>query len=294
MKYLVLGANSYIGKNIYDNMKESNVNVTGTYCHARSEEKFVHFDILNDDIGQFLDHMKVMPDIAIICIGQTNFDRCADAYATAYAVNVECMKKLICGLAARNIKVIYISTDNVFDGKRGNYTELDETNPIGKYGMMKKEMECYILDNFPQMCILRIAKPISARPAKRNLLTEWEHKKKEGKEIVCIKDNIMSFIAMKDLFKICLLIGERNLQGLYHIAGNKAYSRRELAIKFFQYIDEGVPQIRECDLKEFGFKDIRPLNTSMSNEKFKLDTGYEFMSVEEVLKAYAEEINERI
>lgn len=288
MKYLILGASSYIGKYIYDKMKESMVCVMGTYCYAMSEEGLIHFDILSDDIEQFLDSMKVLPDIAIICIGQTNFDRCADAYMTAYAVNVECMKKLICGLAARNIKVIYISTDNVFDGKRGNYTELDETNPIGKYGMMKKEMECYILNNLPQMCILRIAKPISDRPAKRNLLTEWEHKKKEGKEIVCIKDNIMSFTAMKDLFKICLLIGERNLQGLYHIAGDKAYSRRELAIKFFQYIGEGVPQIRECELKEFGFKDIRPLNTSMSNQKFKLDTGYDFMPVEEVIKAYVE------
>lgn len=293
MKYLVLGASSYIGKYIYDNMKERNISVTGTYCHAKSEESLVYFDILNDNIEQFLNCMKELPDLAVICIGQTNFDQCADAFAKAYAVNVDCMKKLICGLAARNIKVIYISSDNVFDGEKGNYTELDQTNPIGKYGMMKKEMECYILDHFPQMCILRIAKPISERPAKRNLLTEWEYKKKEGKEIVCIKNNIMSFIAIRDLFQICLLVGEKKLQGLYNIAGDKAYSRKELATKFFQYLGEDM-QIMESELEEFGFKDIRPLNTSMSNQKFKLDTGYKFTPIEGVLKAYVEGINERI
>ena len=237
--------------------------------------------------------MKELPDLAVICIGQTSFDRCADAFARAHAVNVDCMKKLICGLAARNIRVIYISSDNVFDGEKGNYTELDQTTPIGKYGMMKKEMECYILDHFPQMCILRIAKPISERPAKRNLLTEWEHKKKEGKEIVCIKNNIMSFIAIRDLFEICLLAGDKELQGLYNIAGDKAYSRLELATKFFQYLGEDM-QIRESELEEFGFKDIRPLNTSMSNQKFKLDTGFKFTPIEEIIKAYVEGINERI
>lgn len=290
MRYLVLGASSYIGGYIYDRMKEESIDVVGTHCHIGFVQGLKHFDILNNDIDQFLRGMEVLPDIAVICIAQTNFDRCADDFERAYDVNVVYMKKLIRGLCAWNIKVVYFSSDNVFDGKTGNYTELDMTNAIGKYGMMKEEMERFILNNFPSICILRIAKPISGRRAKRNLLTEWEHKSKEQTPILCIKDNYMSFVAMEDLYKVCILVGNYKMQGLYHIAGDNFYSRKELAIKFFEYLGEDKSKIEERDLQEFGFKDIRPLNTSMSNQKFKKETGYQFIPIEKVLKAYVEGI----
>ncbi|MDE7431452.1 MAG: sugar nucleotide-binding protein, partial [Lachnospiraceae bacterium] len=205
MRYLILGASSYIGGYLYDRMKENNVDVIGTQCHVTCDKEFLRYDILHDDIDQVLQSIKEFPNIAVICIAQTNFDRCADDFEMAHAVNVVYMKKLICRLQAWNIKVIYISSDNVFDGEKGNYTEQDKTNAIGKYGMMKEEMEHFILDNFPNACILRIAKPISERQAKRNLLTEWEHKKKERTTIFCIRNNYMSFVAMEDIFKICML-----------------------------------------------------------------------------------------
>lgn len=291
MKFLILGATSYIGNYIYNRMNENHIAVVGTYCHKSYSDEMVHFDIQYDDVDSLLCSMKRIPDIAIICIAQTNFDCCADDYETAYNINVTCMKKLIDDLNMRRIKVIYISSDNVFDGKKGNYTEQDATNAIGKYGMMKEEMEHYILDKFTQMCILRIAKPVSAGKAQRNLLTEWVQNRNMNKTIRCIRNNYISFVAIEDIFKICVLAGEKDLKGLYNIAGDMTYSRKELAMKFFHYLGADTNQIVECDLREFGFKDTRPLNISMSNNKIKKTLNYQFIDVECILKKYVELMN---
>lgn len=291
MKYLILGASSYIGGYIYDRMKENDIDVIGTQCHITSDKEYLSFNILKDKIDQILCDMSILPDAAVICIAQTNFDQCADDYDTAYAINVSYMKKLIDRLNAWKIKVIYISSDNVFDGKKGNYTEQDKTNAIGKYGMMKEEMEKYILEYIPNACILRIAKPVCERRAKRNLLTEWVNKRKEKAVIFCIKDNYMSFLAMEDVFKVCMLAVNKDLKGLYNIAGDNVYSRKELAVKFFNCLGDACLQIEERDLQEFGFKDIRPLNTSMSNQKLKTEMNYHFIPIEEVIRAYVEGMN---
>lgn len=290
MKYLILGATSYIGDYVYKRMKENHITVVGTYCHKAYNSEMIKFDIQNNDIELLFCKMKEIPDTAIICIAQTNFDRCADDYETAYNINVTCMKKLLYELDVRGIKVIYISSDNVFDGRKGNYTEQDVTSAIGKYGMMKEEMEHFILNKFPQMCILRIAKPISVRRSQRNLLTEWVRKRSANEPIRCIRNNYISFVAIEDIFRICILAGENDLKGLYNVAGDKTYSRKELAMKFIQYLGGDTSQIEECDLMEFGFKDIRPLNTSMRNGKIKKTLNYKFIDVENVLKEYVEVI----
>lgn len=286
MDFLIIGANSYIGEYIYARMKEESVSVVGTGHVNRCVKDFLKYDILTDDIGEVIDKLEEKPQTAIICIAATSLDGCLEDYETAYDINVVKMKILIQKLLENNIQVIYFSSDNVFDGTKGGYVETDKTNAIGKYGMMKEELDHFLFENMPEVCVLRISKPISVQKSPRNLLTEWLDKYEKGEVIRLIKDNIISFISMEDIYQICLLASRNLMHGLYHISGDVPMTRKELLVVLFESAGLCVPEIEEWELGKFGFKDIRPLNVSMSNAKFKMETGYQFTPMKKVVAGY--------
>lgn len=289
MQYVVLGATGYIGSYIFEQLKNNGFNVTGTSRRIDNEEKMVIFDILNDNISSLLSEITDADRMAIVCIAESNIDRCYENYSNAYRINVTRTKELIHELSAEGFQVIFFSSDQVFDGRMGNYTEESERHPINQYGMMKSEIEQYLLSYESKVCILRIPKVVSTLRKRQNVLSDWTDKIDVG-NVCCIKGNRLSFLSINDIYQVCLLVAEKELTGLYNIAGDRAYSRAELAHMFYDKLGVGQMDIRECDVDEFHFKEKRPLNLSMSNSKFKLETGYIFESMDSVIDRYIQNL----
>ena len=288
MQYLILGANGYVGSYLFRRMEEDGKAVFGTGHKRTGSDKLVYFDFEKDDLDAVISKISDTEKTAIICIAESNIDRCYEHYDQAYQVNVIRMKTVIHTLIENGFHVIYFSSDNVFDGKDGNYTEESPTSAINEYGKMKAEMEAYLLKNEPEVCIFRISKVVSSENQKQNVFTEWENKINDGK-IYCIRGNTISFIYIEDIYQASLLVAEKKLAGLYNIVGDEAYSRKELAEKYYHMAEVQGMEIIECGVDHFPFKDARrPLNVSMSNQKFKEETGYKFTSMDEVIRRYIE------
>lgn len=285
MKYLILGANGYIGSYIYSRMVIEGIEVIGTGHRRKGVEGLVNFDIRKDCAFDITKAIIDKEKVAIVCISQSNIDRCYENFNQAYEINVDKTKKLVHELAKENFQIIYLSSDNVFDGVDGNYTEESKTNPLNKYGLMKAEMEQYLLKNEPKVCILRLPKVVSIFNHRQNIFTEWLSQIGNG-EICCIKRNYISFVCVDDIYHVCLTIAKKKMYGLYNIAGDRPYSRAELARKFFDKLGNVKVNIKECELTEFSFKDKRPLNLSMDNMKFKDKTGYQFTDMDLVIEKF--------
>lgn len=290
MQYVVFGANGYIGSYIFEQLKRDRVNVLGTARHESClDDQVVIYDILKDTLDHLTLKMSDDDKVAIVCIAESNIDRCLENYNNAYRVNVVRTKELMRELSLKGFRVIFFSSDQVFDGKQGNYTEESERHPLNKYGMMKSEIEDYLLANEPEVCILRLPKVVSALRKKQNILLEWTDSIETG-SIRCIKGNRMSLVGIDDIYQACRLVAERGLSGLYNIAGDEVYSRAELAHKFYEKMGVNKVEIVECDIEEFHFKEKRPLNLSMSNAKFKAETGYIFESMDSLIDRYIENL----
>lgn len=285
MQYIVIGANGYVGSCLYQRMKSDGLNVIGT-THRRGENKeLVYFDVLEgsaSDIGKLArDEEKT----AILCVVQSDFNRCKTEYELSRQINVVSVKKMIEVLLRESFHIIYFSSDNVFDGIKGNYTEMDQTNAISRYGEMKEEMEQFLLREHPEVCIFRMPRVVGSEREKRNLLTDFETKLTDGK-VRCIKNNRMSVISKDDVYHACLLSSKHRMHGLYNLSNGETYSRKELAEIFFASMGEQNMDITEWELEKFGFDDIRPLNTSLNNTKFKCETGFEFMTYRGMVDQY--------
>lgn len=286
MQYFIMGATGYIGSYLFQAFQKDGAFVIGTSRKYSDKDNMVFYDIEKDTINNIRTDTYEDKKIAIVCIGETNIDKCYTDYEKAYNINVIKTQKLIQELSDKNFRIIYFSSDCVFDGRKGGYTEESQTNALNKYGMMKVELEHYLLDEIPDACILRIPKIVSALREKQNILEMWMDSIK-NRVVTCIKGNRMSFLYMDDIYHVCRIVAEQELHGLYNIAGDSAYSRAELARKFYNKLGilENIT-IQEWDLEQFSFKDIRPLNISMSNQKFKRETGYQFTDMDTVIESY--------
>lgn len=285
MQYLILGADGYIGSFLYQQLIAKGCVVLGTSRRINNGNSLLFYDIQTGDIDNILSKINDKDKTAIICIANTKIDSCHDNFNQAYDINVIKTKELIHKLSKQDFYNIYFSSDNVFDGTQGNYTEESLTSPINKYGMMKAEMEKYILEEEANTCILRIPKVVSTFQTKQNILTEWENQIKKG-YVHCIEENRISFVSIEDIYKACVIVAEQRMHGLYNIVGDESYSRAELANKFLNILGNTNVIVKEYGLEKFSFKDRRPLNVSMSNDKFKNKTGFLFMSMDEVIDKY--------
>lgn len=283
MQYLILGASGYVGSYLYQRMKETGRSVIGT--GRTYENGLVCYDTMKDSLPPFDNLMEEGEKTAIICVAQTNFNRCQTEYELSRQINVVSMKGVIGELVQHGYYIIYFSTDNVFDGTTGDYTEQDATNAISKYGKMKEEMEHFLTENYPEVCLYRMPRVVGTRREKKNLLTDFENRMAD-EVIRCIKGNRMSVIAQEDIFRACLIAADKKLHGIYNLSNGEKLSRKDLAEKFFYAMGAFNKKIIESDLEEFGFKDIRPLNTTLDNSKFRERTGYDFMTYDRVVEDY--------
>ncbi len=290
MQALIIGAGGYIGSRIYHEMKNRKIDVVGT--SRKAENNFIKFELGKDEVCNVIKTLKGDDRTAIICAGISNIDRCKSEYETAHWINVTATKELIEGLYLEGFRIVYFSSDQVFDGKKGNYNEGDEVNPINAYGCMKVEVERYLQENVPESCIFRLSKVVDDRQDVKNMFYSWE--KQCYQTVYCFKDNLMTCIAMDDVINACILTMQLGLTGVYHLASDQIVIRRRLMDQFFLAMQVANYVIEEKDIEDFGLLEKRPLDTSLNNNKFKYAANYRFISMKELIERYTTNKNERV
>ena len=147
LKYMVTGVNGQLGYDVVLKLKEINIDVVA----PRRDE----FDLTNrEQIQRYI--LKEKPDIIIHCAAYTAVDKAEDEKDVCYAVNVEGTKALIEAAKMINAKVVYISTDYVFDGSgQEPHFEEKETNPINYYGYTKEQGEKIVRELIDRHFIVR-------------------------------------------------------------------------------------------------------------------------------------------
>ena len=191
-------------------------------------------------------------------------------------INSEAMLELGKFSKTRKIPIIHISTDYVFDGIKGNYSEEDQTNPINEYGLAKLNGEQKLLESSYSCLIIRTAWLYSR--FKNNFLEKIILNIIDGKELSGADDCIGSPTSASSLAGainkiIPKYLNDLSLGGIYHFANQGSTSRYEL-IKEIQNLfihnssKEYVPlKITKVKNSFFNLPAKRPHNTSLNSDK---------------------------
>ncbi len=292
MKYLIVGASGFVGRHLFKHIQSLGYEVVGTQNEAKCSG-LVSFNILKHRIGDCIEssfYNNNCQMYGVICVAQSRIDQCFLNKDISYQLNVEHTIRLIDDMKSLGIKPIFLSTDNVYNGLRGYYTEEDKVAPINEYGRQKVAVEKYFQSNVPDSVVLRLGKIVGDDPCEDHLFSEWYRCIKQNKEIVNIEGLLFSTTFVKDIARAIVLACQKGLSGIYNVANQEPISRMELAKQFLLTCAKDNVAVISRSQKEFNFADLRPEKIYLVSQIFIKATGMKFTPMKEVLKSFLENL----
>ena len=228
---LVLGVSGQVGNALVEEL--GTLNCFGTYStSAVSNATELSFHKIASDpdmMAQLLTSTK--PDVVYICAAKTWVDGCESQVRDAEIVNQE-VPALITKIAkAFGTKVVFFSTDYVFDGTAGPYHEDAETSPLNVYGKSKLEAEKAIMSIDTSALIIRTTIVYGPEELGKNFVYQFVSKLLAGEKCACLDDQYSTPTYNRDLAQMVTQLVSRGCSGVYNCTGTEVMSRFEFAMK---------------------------------------------------------------
>jgi dTDP-4-dehydrorhamnose reductase len=228
------------------------------------------------------------PDAIVHCAAATNVDWCEDNPKQAETINVYASAVLAEIAATLNARFIYVSTDSVFDGKRGGYVETDEPAPLNVYARSKLAGERETLRRHASAMIVRVS-IYGWNAQNKDSLAEWVLRRlEEGGDVPGFADVFFTPILVNDLVPVLFAMLQRELTGLYHAAGSERISKFEFARRVATAFGFDPARVTSCQVKEMNLRAVRPLDVSLNTEKIGAALGRSMPDVNSGLCAFRE------
>ena len=222
-KILIIGASGFVGAHLYKYLSSfKEYELIGTY-YTQNKKGLIFLDY-SDKIS-FLQTLKnVKPDIIIWSAGEKNLGRTENDISFNIKENLEPIKTIVAWQKRVNISnpyLLFLSSDYVFSGEKGNYTTKDTPNPQTKYGLSKYYSELEILRNSANFCILRVGGIIG----EGGKFFDWIYNEIKNHKSIELYLEYFSPTPIKTLCEGINLVIQQNLKGVFHISGNKRISK---------------------------------------------------------------------
>ncbi len=255
LKFMVTGVNGQLGHDVYKVLKDSNLVVIAP---GRDE-----FDLTDkEQVQKYI--LKEKPDIIIHCAAYTAVDKAEDEKDLCYSVNVNGTKNIAESANDINAKLVYISTDYVFNGLGDEpHKEDKKTNPVNYYGFTKEQGEKIVKEEIDKHFIVRTSWVYGSNGSNfvKTILKAAETKK----EISVVSDQIGAPTYTKDLADFIVDLVQTDNYGIYHGVNEGYCSWYEFAKLIYE--KSGIEiKINPILTKEYSTKAKRPLNSRLSKE----------------------------
>lgn len=285
---LVVGASGTVGRRL---LGLAGPRALGTF-QSRPFPGGLRFDAERDRLRDLLAAADRRFTHAILLFGIVRTDQCAADYDATWRVNVAAMRRAIDDAVAQGVVPVFVSSDYVFDGSRGNWRETDPACPNTAYGRQKAEAEAYLQDVAGPWLIVRLSKIVTGTVGPQDPLGEWVGQIREGKRIRCATDQVFCPMHIDDAAALILRLCAAGETGIWHVAG-RPYSRIALLKMLMHRIHQVAPavqaEIETCSLHDFPFREKRPLDTSMSTEKLRARFAFDEIDMDTVCRRLAAE-----
>jgi len=269
LKLLLTGASGLLGSKLAEIASAKGFEVYAGCNNGQSTcGTPVFFDVSNKkQASQAFDESK--PDVVVHAASLTDVDKCEVDQELAWNVNVEGTKN-VAELAARTgAFLVYVSTDYVFNGKKGCYKETDQTDPVNYYGLTKLKAEKVSLQFAPDCCIARTSVLYGTHPpaGKINFALWLINKLKANEKIRIATDQWNSPTLNTSLAEMVLDVVSQRLGGFFHLCGASRVSRYDFATSLCEVFGLDSSLIEPVEASSFNWPAKRPMDSSLDVSK---------------------------
>jgi dTDP-4-dehydrorhamnose reductase len=293
-RILIVGSNGMLGQRLTEYyLTKDEVELFA--CSAEDESFIPGVDFRKIDITNKEEVKKIIndfyPDVIINTAAYTNVDGCESNKELAWGVNVTGVANLAHYAWTCDAHMIHISSDYVFDGENGPYTENDRVHPISYYGRTKLASENTLRGSGVFGTIIRTN--VLYGPAKygRPDFVKWVvNSIREGKTIRIVTDQINNPTYIDDLVFAISKIVDYKKDGLYHIGGKEFLSRFDFTLKIADFFDLDKNLIVPIKTEELNQAAKRPLKSGLITLKAESELGYSPRETEETFQLMKTEL----
>jgi dTDP-4-dehydrorhamnose reductase len=290
MKILITGANGFLAHYLIEQLSTKNIEVLTT---AKESYKgnivspYLHFVPLDFTNATQVDEVLLThkPTHIIHAGAISKPDICEENKVVAFNINVEGTKNLLASAQKINCHFLFVSTDFVFDGKKGMYKEEDERFAVNYYGQTKILAEDEVMKYPFEWSIVRTVlvygKPLTGRD---NIITLVKQKLLAGEGYSVFNDQVRTPTYVEDLATAIVVMIEKNTKGVYHISGETIVTPYQMAIATAEYLNLDKSLIKEVTVQTFTQPALRPAKTGFDISKAKSELGFKPISFEEGLR----------
>lgn len=269
MKVFIAGASGLVGSNCKQHFEEQGWEVKGSYFSYEVPDT-VFYNTLEPDHADNFDVQGFNPDVIVHCGALTHVDYCEEHPEESYEKTVQSTINLTKLAKQCDAKLVYISTDYVFDGANGPYEEEDEVNPISYYGKHKLEAEQHALNEISDTLVLRITNVYGNEARGKNFIARIVQQCKDGNHLTLKLpyDQYACPTNAWDIARAMFLLLKDGKQGIYHIGGTDYTNRVQLALRVLQYYPDASYDLIPMNTKELNQPAPRPLIGGFVTTKF--------------------------
>lgn len=300
MKILLTGSNGLLGQKIvYALRQHPDVKLLATArgpnrIKTQQGYEYSEMDIENPvQVADVFDRFK--PDCVIHAAAMTNVDACELNPATCNKANIEATANLISVSKIYNCHFIFISTDFVFDGTAGPYSEEDAPNPLSVYADSKLKGEQMVRQSGLDWCIIRtiIIYGVTDDAQRSNMVLWVKNSLEQKKTITVITDQFRSPTLAEDLADACIQAALRKAKGIYHVSGSETMSIIDMAYRIADFFGLDKSFIKPITSAELNQPAKRPPKTGFNIQKATAELSYSPHSLNEGLIIVAKQLAEK-
>jgi len=269
IRVLVTGGSGLLGVKIAEvGKKYGHQIILGFNSHPVDQVESLKLDVTNVSEASRA-FIQVKPDAVIHAAALTDVDRCEREQGLAYKINVDGTRNIVNFSNKFESSLVLISTDYVFSGEKGNYSENDETSPINFYGHSKRDAEKEVISYSRDWCVVRPSVIFGSTPAagKVNFVLWLLNKLKNGEQVRIVTDQWVSPTLNTNLAEMIFnMIGNKQ-SGVFHLSGASQISRYDFALEIAEKFNLEKSLIKPVTSKEMNWVAKRPINSSLNVEK---------------------------
>jgi len=264
---LIVGSNSLIGGALMTYLQRVGVRVVGTTRRLDDvDDCHIYLDLSKDVEGW---RCLYPITVAVVCAGVTKIEACRrDPMATA-RVNVQGVSALVKNLVASGTFVLYLSSNQVFDGTVPYRLPDAPVSPVTEYGRQKAEAEGQLLTLGDLISVVRFTKVIEPNMP---LFKGWIQALKNNEAIHPFSDMVMAPVALPFAVEVLYRVAEARLPGIVQVSGERDVTYEQVAHRIAQSIGASPDLVQPVTSKDAGLDlEAVPSHTTLDTARLRTE-----------------------
>ncbi len=243
-------------------------------------------------VGVLENHEKDF-SVVVHTAAKTHIDSCEEdrkrgKEGKVWKSNVKATKNVVDFCKKYKKKLVFLSTECVFDGTQKSYKEEDVPKPINWYGETKREAEKLVINSGLDYLIIRGVVAYGSKKRLDDIVQLMYNKLKTDGKLDAVNDQRMNPTLVKDIIDSIFILLGRSAQGIYHVAGSSVVTPYELARKIAAIMNINESNVRGLPMNVYFTEKrakLRLKNSVLDIGKYEKETGIRTTDIDEGLKA---------